>query len=87
MACPITIYKNGNEFFQAENIQQAATFLAEQLNSSKYKYYDHIERGYVYNIPYYNGMEEYRFVAPIDLLPTDEENLKKVDIKMLVDFC
>ncbi|WP_339148991.1 MULTISPECIES: HNH endonuclease [unclassified Sutcliffiella] len=76
MACPITIYKNGDEFFQAENIQQAAILFAEQFNSSKYKFYDYIERGYVYNIPYYSGMDEYRFVAPIDIATNRRRELE-----------
>jgi 5-methylcytosine-specific restriction protein A len=64
MASPISIYKNNELLFEAKNIQEAARFLEEHFNSSKYKYYDLIERGYVYNISFYNEEDEYRFVAP-----------------------
>lgn len=47
MPCPISIYKNKDLLYQAANIQEAAGFLAEHLNTTKYKCYDPIERGYV----------------------------------------
>ncbi|MBT2679267.1 HNH endonuclease [Bacillus sp. ISL-35] len=64
MASSITILKNDKLLFKAESIQEAARYLAKKLNTSKNKYYDHIERGYVYNIPFYIDEDEYRFVAP-----------------------
>ncbi|WP_185763477.1 hypothetical protein [Niallia circulans] len=51
MASPITILKNEEQLYKASNIQDAARFMANHLNISKFKLYDPIERGYVYNIP------------------------------------
>jgi 5-methylcytosine-specific restriction enzyme A len=42
MASPITVYKNNDLLFEAKKIQQAAAFLAEQFNSTKNKYFNHI---------------------------------------------
>lgn len=56
MTSPITIIKNDELLFEATNIQEAAIFLAEHLNTTKFKCYDPIERGYVYHIPYYVGV-------------------------------
>jgi 5-methylcytosine-specific restriction enzyme A len=64
MASAITILKNNEVLFEADSIQEAARLLSELLNTTKYKFYDHIERGYVYHIPYYFDEDEYRFVAP-----------------------
>lgn len=77
MASPITVYKNNDLLFEAKNIQQAAKLLAEQFNTTKNKYYDHIERGYVYNIPYYVGEDEYRFVAPIEIATNHRRELEE----------
>ncbi|RHW38191.1 HNH endonuclease [Neobacillus notoginsengisoli] len=77
MASPISIYKNTDLLFEAKNIQEAARFLAEHFNSSKYKYYDHIERGYVYYIPYYHGEDEYRFVAPKEIALNRRKELEE----------
>jgi 5-methylcytosine-specific restriction enzyme A len=77
MASPITIYKNNDLLFEAKNIQEAARFLADHFNSSKYKYYDHIERGYVYNIPYYIGEDEYHFVAPKEIAANRRKELEE----------
>lgn len=52
MACPITIIKNDELLFEATNIQEAARLLANHLNTAKL-IFDLIERGYVYDIPYY----------------------------------
>ncbi|MCA0174554.1 HNH endonuclease [Bacillus sp. RAR_GA_16] len=64
MASTITILKNDQVLFEATSIQEAARFLAEHLSTAISKCYDPIERGYVYNIPYTKGKDEYRFVAP-----------------------
>lgn len=64
MASPITILKNEEQLYKASNIQDAARFMANHLNISKFKLYDPIERGYVYNIPYYVEEDEYVFFAP-----------------------
>jgi 5-methylcytosine-specific restriction enzyme A len=77
MASPITVYKNNLLLFEAKGIQQAATFLAEEFNTTKYKYFDHIERGYVYNIPYYIGEDEYRFVAPFEIWTNRRRELEE----------
>lgn len=77
MANPITIYKNNELLFEAKNIQEAARFLEEHFNSSKYKYYDHIERGYVYNIPYYTVEDEYRFVASKEVTENRRKELEE----------
>ncbi|WP_235816508.1 hypothetical protein [Bacillus massilinigeriensis] len=77
MASPITIFKNNNLLFEARNIQEAARFLEEHFNSSKYKYYDSIERGYVYNIPYYDGEDEYHFVAPEEIAANRRKELEE----------
>jgi 5-methylcytosine-specific restriction enzyme A len=81
MASSITIYKNNDLLFKANNIQQAAGYLAEQFNTSKHKYYDHIERGYVYNIPYYIGEDEYRFVAPVEIATNRRRELEEREHK------
>jgi 5-methylcytosine-specific restriction enzyme A len=81
MASPITIYKNNEILFESKNIQEAARFLEGHFNSSKYKYYDHIERGYVYKIPYYIGEDEYRFVAPKKVAEIRRNELEERDHK------
>lgn len=63
MPSSITIIKNDNLLFEAASIQAAARFLAEHLHTSKYKLYAPIERGFVYNIPYYVEEDEYRFTS------------------------
>ncbi|MBY0147745.1 HNH endonuclease [Neobacillus niacini] len=77
MASPITILKNNDLLFEAKNIQEAARFFEEYFNSSKYKYYDSIERGYVYNIPYYDGEDEYHFVAPKEIAANRRKELEE----------
>lgn len=77
MASPINIFKNNDLLFEARNIQEAARFLEEHFNSSKYKYYDCIERGYVYNIPYYDGEDEYHFVAPKEIAANRRKELEE----------
>lgn len=77
MASPITIYKNNDLLFEAKNIQEAARFFEEHFNSSKYKYYDLIERGYVYNIPYFDGEDEYHFVAPEEIVANRRKELEE----------
>ncbi|WP_099363666.1 HNH endonuclease [Fredinandcohnia onubensis] len=77
MASPITILKNNEMLFEANNIQEAARFLAEQLNSTKYKFYDHIERGYVYNIPFYIKENKYRFIAPKNIAVNRRRELEE----------
>lgn len=64
MPSPITIYKNDELLYEAKSIQEAARYLSDQLKTTKNKLYDHIERGYIYNIPFYIDEDEYRFVAP-----------------------
>ena len=77
MACPITIYKNDKLLFEAINIQEAARFLADHLNTTKNKCYDPIERGYVYNIPYYVNEDAYHFVAPKDIAANRRKELEE----------
>ncbi|MFC7061007.1 HNH endonuclease [Halobacillus seohaensis] len=77
MPSPINIYKNNKLLFDAKNIQEAARFLAEQYNTTKGKYYDHIERGYVYNIPYYLGEDEYHFVVPKEIATIRRNELEE----------
>lgn len=77
MASPITIYKNNDLLIEAKNIQEAARFFEEHFNSSKYKYYDLIERGYVYNIPFFDGEDEYHFVAPKEIAANRRKELEE----------
>ncbi|MBN3555707.1 HNH endonuclease [Fictibacillus nanhaiensis] len=79
MATPITIFKNDKVLFEATNIQEAARFLAEQMNTTISKCYDPIERGYVYNIPYTKEEDEYRFVAPIAMASKRRVELEERD--------
>ncbi|PKF86740.1 HNH endonuclease [Bacillus sp. BA3] len=81
MASPITIFKNDELLFEATNIQEAASFLADHLNTTKFKCYDPIERGYVYNIPYYVEEEEYRFVAPEEISTNRRKELEEREHK------
>ncbi|MBT2700425.1 HNH endonuclease [Bacillus sp. ISL-40] len=81
MASPITIIKNDKLLFEATNIQEAARFLEEHLNTTKYKFYDPIERGYVYNIPYYFEDDEYRFIAPEEVAANRRKELEERDHK------
>ncbi|PLR71026.1 HNH endonuclease [Bacillus sp. UMB0728] len=64
MATPITIYRNNENILEATDIQKAAEFLSKHLQQNKNASFNAIERGYVYDIPYYHKEEEYRFVAP-----------------------
>ncbi|MDQ1146605.1 5-methylcytosine-specific restriction protein A [Bacillus sp. SORGH_AS 510] len=79
MACPITIIKNDKLLFEATNIQESARSLEEHLNTSKYKLYDSIERGYVYSIPYNFNGDEYRFVAPEEVAAKRRQVLEESD--------
>lgn len=81
MASPITIIKNNVLLFKATNIQEAARFLAEHLNTTKNKCYDPIERGYVYNIAFFVGEDEYRFVAPDEISAKRRKELEEGDHK------
>ena len=81
VASPITIIKNNVLLFKASNIQEAARFLAEHLNTTKYKCYDPIERGYVYNIPFFVGEDEYRFIAPDEISANRRKELEERDHK------
>ncbi|WP_227938347.1 hypothetical protein [Alkalihalobacillus deserti] len=77
MISPISIFENDDLLFEATTIQEAARFLAEHLNTTKYKCYDTIERGYVYNIPYYVKEDEYRFVAPEEISTKRRKELEE----------
>ncbi|WP_397539817.1 HNH endonuclease [Rummeliibacillus pycnus] len=81
MASPITIIKNNVLLFKATNIQEAARFLAEHLNTTKNKCYDPIERGYVYNIPFFVEEDEYRFVAPDEIVANRRKELEEREHK------
>jgi 5-methylcytosine-specific restriction protein A len=81
MTSPITIIKNDELLFEATNIQEATIFLAEHLNTTKFKCYDPIERGYVYHIPYYVEEDEYCFVAPEDIVANRRKELEERDHK------
>lgn len=76
MACPITIIKNDELLFEALNIREAAKFLANHLNSKTLSY-DSIERGYVYDIPYYVRKDEFRFVAPEEIAINRRKELEE----------
>ena len=76
MACPITIIKNDEHLFEATNIQEAARYLANHLKTSKLTF-DSIERGYVYDIPYYVGEDEFRFVAPEEIATNRRRELEE----------
>ncbi|MDC0706247.1 HNH endonuclease [Priestia sp. AB] len=77
MDFPITIIRNDNLLFEAINIQQAAMMLAEALNITTPKCNDLIERGYVYNIPYYVKEDEYRFIAPKEVADKRRKELEE----------
>lgn len=77
MANPITIVKNDEFLFAATNIQEAARFLEEHLNTSKSKFYDPIERGYVYKIPFYFEKDTYRFVASEEIATNRRKELEE----------
>lgn len=77
----ITIIKNNVLLFKATNIQEAARVLAEHLNTTNNKCYDPIERGYVYNIPFLIGEDEYRFVAPDVIAANRRKELEERDHK------
>lgn len=76
MACPITIIKNDELLFEAPNVQEASRFLANHLNSKTLSF-DPIERGYVYDIPYYVGEDEFRFVAPEEMATNRRKELEE----------
>jgi 5-methylcytosine-specific restriction protein A len=78
MASPIIIYKNDRLLFEVTSIQEAAKVLAEELNISKSKCYDPIERGYVYSIPYYVGEDKYRFVSRKEVAVNRRKELEEV---------
>ncbi|MBM7662812.1 5-methylcytosine-specific restriction protein A [Bacillus mesophilus] len=77
MASPITIIKNDSLLAEAQSIQGAARILAEELNTTNYKCYDPIERGYVYEIPYYFGNDEYRFSASVEVAAQRRKELEE----------
>lgn len=77
MASPITIFKNDELLFVATNIQEAARFLEEHINTTKSKFYDSIERGYVYKIPFYVEEDEYRFVASEEIAANRRKELEE----------
>ncbi|MFS0671050.1 HNH endonuclease [Peribacillus frigoritolerans] len=77
MASPITIFNNDELLFEATDIKEAAEFLAEHLNTTKNRCYNLIERGYVYNIPYYVEENEYRFVAPEEIATNRRKQLEE----------
>jgi 5-methylcytosine-specific restriction enzyme A len=79
MATPITIYKNNEKLIEATDIQKAAEFLSKHLNRSKNMCFNAIERGYVYNIPYYIEEEEYQFVAPEQIAFKRRKELEERD--------
>ncbi|MEV5116681.1 HNH endonuclease [Peribacillus frigoritolerans] len=81
MASPITIIKNEELLFEATNIQEAASFLANHLKTTKFKYFDPIERGYVYNIPYIVKEDKYRFVAPEEIATNRRKELEEREHK------
>jgi len=81
VASQITIIKNNVLLFKATNIQEAARVLAEHLNTTNNKCYDPIERGYVYNIPFLIGEDEYRFVAPGVIAANRRKELEERDHK------
>lgn len=81
MASPITIFNNDELLFEATDIKEAAEFLAEHLNTTKNRCYNLIERGYVYNIPYYVEENEYRFVAPEEIATNRRKQLEERDHK------
>ncbi|MCE4048970.1 hypothetical protein [Bacillus sp. Au-Bac7] len=79
MASTITIYKNEELLLKAGNIQEATIFLANYLNINESKLVDPIERGYVYNIPYYVGDDEYYIVAPSEMADRRRKELEESD--------
>lgn len=81
MPSPITIIKNDELLYEATSIQNAARFLAEYLQISKYKLYDPIERGYVYNIPYYVEEDEYRFISLEEVAENRRKKLEETNHK------
>ncbi len=81
MEYPITIFRNEEQLYKATNIQEASIFLANHLNINENKLSDPIERGYVYNIPYYFGEDEYTFVAPADISTRRRKELEESDHK------
>jgi 5-methylcytosine-specific restriction protein A len=76
MASPITIMKNDELLFEAATIQKAARYLANHLNTTKFTF-DSIERGYVYDIPYYVEEDEFRFVAPEEIANRRRKELEE----------
>ncbi|WP_241764617.1 hypothetical protein [Exiguobacterium chiriqhucha] len=54
MATPITIFKNDQKLSEESNIQLAATFFSDLLNMNKSKCFNAIERGYTYDIPFFD---------------------------------
>ncbi|WP_144647069.1 HNH endonuclease [Priestia megaterium] len=77
MAIPITVIKNDNLLFEEIDIQEAAMILAETLNVTKFRCNDLVERGYVYNIPYYVEEDEYRFVASKEVADNRRKELEQ----------
>lgn len=81
MKRPISIFKNEEQLYSAANIQEASIFLANHLNINENKLTDSLERGYVYNIPYYSGEDKYTFVAPDDIAARRRKELEESDHK------
>jgi 5-methylcytosine-specific restriction enzyme A len=81
MITPISIYKNNKLLFEASSIQEAASFLKDQVNTTKSKCFDTIERGYVYDIPYYEGENEFRFIAPAEVAANRRKELEESNHK------
>ncbi|MDW0109816.1 HNH endonuclease [Sporosarcina aquimarina] len=77
MVSPIIIYKNDEFLFDAPSIQESARFLAKYLNTTSNKLFDHIERGYVCEIPYFNEGDEYYFVASKEIALNRRKELEE----------
>lgn len=54
MASPITIFKNNELLFEASNIQEAARYLAEHLNTTKYRSFVYHQDAPVFQAPEHN---------------------------------
>lgn len=79
MASFITTYKNNEVLTERKNISKAAEFLAEYLGTTEGKLFKHIERGYVYNIPYFHGEDTYTFSADEDVAINRRKELEEGD--------
>jgi 5-methylcytosine-specific restriction enzyme A len=77
----ITVYENNKVLFETKDIHEAAQLMAEYLHTKKDNCYDFIERGYVYNIPYYFDEEEYWFVVPKEVAAKRRKELEDIDHK------